>query len=82
MPARPLPSRRIALTRPPAGWFHGISRTIFEIYRESFAALGLAAFELPLDAFEPPAIAFGISHGLHALSYRGKSVSVGRAPRT
>jgi hypothetical protein len=53
MSARP-PFKRIAVTRPPDDWFHGISRAIFEICRQGFVDLGLEVFEVPIDLFLYP----------------------------
>jgi hypothetical protein len=49
-----LPFERIAVTVPPAEWFHGISRALFEIYRAELEALGLKIFDVPIDAFLLP----------------------------
>jgi len=49
--AHRLPFRRIAVTVPPAQWFHGISRALFEIYRRELAALGLDIFDVPVEPF-------------------------------
>ena len=48
------PFRRIALTLPPAAWFHGIARALFELYRQAFLDLGLAVFDVPVDVFLDP----------------------------
>ena len=49
--AHRLPFRRIAVTVPPAAWFHGISHALFEIYRGELAALGLEIFDVPVEPF-------------------------------
>jgi hypothetical protein len=49
-----IPFKRIAVTRPPADWFHGILRTMFEAYRQAFVDLGLTVFEVPVDFFHVP----------------------------
>lgn len=43
--------RRIAVTVPPAGWFHGIARSMFEIYRAGLVELGFDLFDVPVEAF-------------------------------
>jgi Glycosyl transferases group 1 len=48
-----LPFQRIAVTVPPAHWFHGITRATYEIYRRALEELGAAVFEVPIDAFVP-----------------------------
>lgn len=49
-----LPIRRIAITAPPDGWFHGIAAALFRLYRDALLRLGLDVFEVPVDAFLPP----------------------------
>src|ERR1700732_2880231 len=49
-----LPIKRIAVTLPPDGWFHGIARALFDLYRQAFVDLGLTVFDVPVDAFRPP----------------------------
>jgi hypothetical protein len=49
----PLPFSRIAVTVPPADWFHGITRTTYELCRDALRGLGATVFEVPLDAFLP-----------------------------
>jgi hypothetical protein len=49
-----LPFKRIAVTRPPAAWFHGITRTLFELYRQTLVELGLSLFEVPVEFFHVP----------------------------
>ena len=39
---------------PPDGWFHGITAAIYRIYRRTLVDLGLAVFDVPVDAFLPP----------------------------
>ena len=39
---------------PPDGWFYGIARTLFDIYRQGLVDLGLTVFDVPVDAFLPP----------------------------
>jgi hypothetical protein len=93
-----LPFKRIAVTRPPAEWFHGISRTIFEIYRQAFVDLGLEVFDVPIESFAHlpdasripallahlrafrPEVAFGLSHGLHAMACRMPAGRDGHRP--
>ena len=48
------PFGRIAITVPPDAWFHGIARSLFELYRQAFLDLGLAVFDVPVDAFVDP----------------------------
>jgi len=49
-----LPIQRIAITVPPDGWFHGIARALFDLYREALVDLGIAVFDVPVDAFLSP----------------------------
>lgn len=49
----PLPFSRIAVTVPPADWFHGITCTTYELCRDALQGLGATLFEVPLDAFLP-----------------------------
>ena len=49
-----LPFRRIAITRPPRGWFHNIPTRMFEIYRQVLIELNLSVFEVEVEAFLPP----------------------------
>ena len=49
-----LPIRRIAITTPPAHWFHGIAADLAGIYREGLVGLGVEVFDVPVDAFIPP----------------------------
>src|SRR6185436_3588268 len=49
-----LPIQRIAITVPPDGWFHGIARALFDLYRQAMVDLGIAVFDVPVDAFLPP----------------------------
>ena len=49
-----LPIRRIAVTTPPARWFHGIAADLAGIYRAELVALGIEVFDVPIDAFMPP----------------------------
>jgi hypothetical protein len=49
-----LPFKRIAITVPPDGWFRGIARALFDLYRQALLDLGLTVFEVPVDAFLPP----------------------------
>ena len=51
---RLLPIRRIAITTPPAHWFHGIAADLAGIYRAELIALGIQVFDVPIDAFMPP----------------------------
>lgn len=53
---RTQPFRRVALTVPPQGWFHGIDYQIYKLYRETLADLGCSIFDVPIDAFVPPDI--------------------------
>jgi hypothetical protein len=50
----PVHIARIAVTRPPDHWFHGITRALFDLYRRAFVDLGMTIFEVPVDAFLPP----------------------------
>ena len=49
-----VPIRRILVTVPPRGWFHGISYKLFELYRQALLDLGCTLFEIPIDMFAPP----------------------------
>ena len=49
-----LPFTRIAVTKPPDEWFHGITRALYELYRQAFLDLGITVFDVPVDAFLPP----------------------------
>jgi hypothetical protein len=49
-----LPIRRIAITIPPAHWFHGIAADLAGIYRSGLVGLGIEVFDVPVDAFMPP----------------------------
>ncbi|MBS1856598.1 MAG: glycosyltransferase family 1 protein [Acidobacteria bacterium] len=49
-----LPFRRIAVTVPPEGWFHGVTAALFHSYRRALCDLGLEVFPVPLSAFLPP----------------------------
>jgi hypothetical protein len=49
-----LPIQRIAITVPPDRWFHGIARALFDLYRQALVDLGVAVFDVPVDAFLPP----------------------------
>lgn len=44
----------MAITVPPDGWFHGIARALFDRYRQALVDLGVAVFDVPVDAFLPP----------------------------
>ncbi len=55
--AHRLPFQRIAVTVPPADWFHGIARALFDIYRGTLESLGLEIFDVPVDAFLLPDVA-------------------------
>src|SRR5437879_10466855 len=48
------PFKRIAITVPPNGLFDGIARTLFDLYRQALADLGLEIFDVPVGAFLPP----------------------------
>src|SRR5438128_8140039 len=48
------PFKRIAITVPPDGWFHGIARSMYNIYREELVALGFDIFDVPVDLFLLP----------------------------
>ncbi|MCX7364130.1 MAG: hypothetical protein NTV97_20145 [Alphaproteobacteria bacterium] len=48
------PVARVAVTVPPAGWFHGISRAMYGIYREALVELGVEVFDVPVEALLPP----------------------------
>jgi|GEM_PF-1623136 len=52
--AHRFPVKRIAVTVPPADWFHGIARAMFEIYRGALVELGFEIFNVPVAAFIPP----------------------------
>ena len=43
----------MAVTRPPAGWFHGIAGDLAAIYRQGLVDLGIEVFDVPVDAFFP-----------------------------
>ncbi len=49
-----LPVQRIAITVPPATWFHGITQSLVAIYRQGLVELGPEVFDVPVDAFFPP----------------------------
>jgi hypothetical protein len=49
-----LPFRRIAVTRPPDSWFHGIAAALYRLYRQTLVDLGCEIFDVPLDPFLPP----------------------------
>lgn len=49
-----VPFRRIAVTIPPADWFHGIAADLAGIYRAGLVELGMDVFDVPVDAFFPP----------------------------
>ncbi len=51
---RRLPVARVAVASPPARWFHGISRTLYDTYWRALRDLGLETIEVPVDAFVPP----------------------------
>src|SRR5690348_11001052 len=44
------PFQRLAITVPP-DWFHGISRAMYELYRDGLAALGCEICEVPVEPF-------------------------------
>ena len=44
------PFKRIAITAPPDGWFHGIARSMYNIYREELVALGFDIFDVRTTA--------------------------------
>lgn len=48
------PVARVAVTVPPEGWFHGISRAMYGIYREALVELGVEVFDVPVEALLPP----------------------------
>lgn len=48
------PVARVAVTVPPAAWFHGISRAMYETYRSALVELGIEVFDVPLEALLPP----------------------------
>ena len=52
--SRSLSIQRIAVTTPPAHWFHGISRSLADILQRALVDLGLSVFPVPVDAFLPP----------------------------
>jgi len=52
--AHRFPFQRICVTVPPANWFHGIARALFDIYRRELQALGLQIFDVPIDPFLLP----------------------------
>lgn len=49
-----LPIKRIAITVPPRDWFHGIDRTLCDLYRQALVDLGLAVFDVQVDTFLNP----------------------------
>jgi hypothetical protein len=48
------PFRRIAVTVPPAQWFHGISHAIYRHYRDALRGLGIELYEVPIHALLAP----------------------------
>jgi hypothetical protein len=54
MRLRQVPIERIAIAKPPVEWFYGIVGAIFDLYRQGLVDLGLAVFDVPVDAFLPP----------------------------
>ena len=48
------PFQRLAITAPPDDWFHGIARSMFELYRGGLAALGCEIREVPVEWFVVP----------------------------
>src|SRR6185503_18729589 len=48
------PFRRVAVTIPPADWFHGIAAELAGIYRCGLQRLGIEVFDVPVEAFLPP----------------------------
>ena len=48
------PVARVAVTVPPAAWFHGISRAMYEAYRRALIELGVEVFDVPIEALLPP----------------------------
>jgi hypothetical protein len=42
------------VTVPPQGWFHGIAGALYDRYRRALADLGVALFDVPVDAFLAP----------------------------
>jgi hypothetical protein len=46
-----VPFKRVAVTVPPRGWFHGIAHAIFQHYRQGLVDLGMTVADVPVEPF-------------------------------